>query len=90
MNAGYGVWGMDVYLKRFWVCLDWAVMWVAYAQFAFCKQVLEYEYICSSLLIVRSFECEAPYENNRIQMILDREGNRGCAKVSKTQMSYEA
>lgn len=56
MNAGYGVWGMDVYLKRFWVCLDWAVMWVAYAQFAFCKQVLECEYICSSLLIVRSFE----------------------------------
>jgi Fe-Mn family superoxide dismutase len=37
MAAGYGVWGMDAYLERFWTCLDWAAVREAYAQYAFRK-----------------------------------------------------
>ena len=34
MAAGYGVWGMETYLERFWTCLDWAAVRNAYAQYA--------------------------------------------------------
>jgi superoxide dismutase len=37
MVAGYGVWGMETYLERFWTCLDWAAVRDAYAQYAFRK-----------------------------------------------------
>ena len=37
MAAGYGVWGMDAYLERFWTCLDWAAVRDGYAQYAFRK-----------------------------------------------------
>ncbi|KAN0140325.1 hypothetical protein V8E53_002221 [Lactarius tabidus] len=37
MAAGYGVWGMETYLERFWTCLDWAAVRDAYAQYAFRK-----------------------------------------------------
>ena len=40
-RAEYGVWGVEVYLKPFGVRLVWAVVRVAYASYAFCKQVLE-------------------------------------------------
>ncbi|KAN0140323.1 hypothetical protein V8E53_002219 [Lactarius tabidus] len=26
MAAGYGVWGVETYLERFWTCLDWAAV----------------------------------------------------------------
>ncbi|TDL29795.1 manganese and iron superoxide dismutase [Rickenella mellea] len=26
MSAGYGVWGKEEYLKRFWTCVDWATV----------------------------------------------------------------
>jgi len=35
--AGYGVWGVEMYLERFWACLNWAAMRNAYAQYAFRK-----------------------------------------------------
>lgn len=35
MAAGYGVWGMETYLERFWTCLDWAAVRDAYARYAF-------------------------------------------------------
>jgi Fe-Mn family superoxide dismutase len=41
MAAGYGVWAMETYFERFWVSLDWAAVWDAYAQYAFRKSVLE-------------------------------------------------
>ena len=34
MAAGYGVWGKEKYLERFWTCLDWAAVRDAYAQYA--------------------------------------------------------
>ena len=34
MAAGYGVWGKERYLERFWTCLDWAAVRDAYAQYA--------------------------------------------------------
>jgi Fe-Mn family superoxide dismutase len=34
MGAGYGVWGKEKYLERFWTCLDWAAVRDAYAQYA--------------------------------------------------------
>ena len=37
MAAGYGVWGMETYLERFWTCLDWAAVRNAYAQYALRK-----------------------------------------------------
>ena len=37
MAAGYGVWGMETYLERFWTCLNWAAVRDAYAQYAFRK-----------------------------------------------------
>ena len=37
MAAGYGVWGLETYLERFWTCLDWAAVRDAYAQYAFRK-----------------------------------------------------
>ncbi|KAH9032139.1 hypothetical protein EDB85DRAFT_2089321 [Lactarius pseudohatsudake] len=37
MAAGYGVWGMETYLERFWTCLDWAAVREAYARYAFRK-----------------------------------------------------
>ncbi|KAI9430915.1 hypothetical protein H4582DRAFT_2013270 [Lactarius indigo] len=37
MAAGYGVWGMETYLERFWTCLDWAAVQAAYARYAFRK-----------------------------------------------------
>ncbi|KAI9453199.1 hypothetical protein BJY52DRAFT_1153344 [Lactarius psammicola] len=37
MAAGYGVWGMETYLDRFWTCLDWAAVRDAYARYAFRK-----------------------------------------------------
>lgn len=37
MAAGYGVWGMETYLERFWTCLDWAAVRDAYARYAFRK-----------------------------------------------------
>ena len=37
MAAGYGVWGMERYLERFWTCLDWGAVRDAYAQYAFRK-----------------------------------------------------
>jgi Fe-Mn family superoxide dismutase len=37
MAAGYGVWGMETYLERFWTCLDWAAVQDAYAQYVFRK-----------------------------------------------------
>ncbi len=30
MAAGYGVWGKETYLERFWSCLDWAAVRDAY------------------------------------------------------------
>jgi Fe-Mn family superoxide dismutase len=30
MAAGYGVWGKETYLDRFWTCLDWAAVRDAY------------------------------------------------------------
>ncbi|KAF8265576.1 hypothetical protein EI94DRAFT_1588428 [Lactarius quietus] len=35
MAAGYGVWGMETYLERFWTYLDWAAVRNAYARYAF-------------------------------------------------------
>ena len=37
MAAGYGVWGMERYLERFWTCLDWGAVRDTYAQYAFRK-----------------------------------------------------
>ncbi|KAH9007769.1 hypothetical protein EDB83DRAFT_2681710 [Lactarius deliciosus] len=37
MAAGYGVWGMETYLERFWTCLDWAAVREGYARYAFRK-----------------------------------------------------
>jgi Fe-Mn family superoxide dismutase len=34
MAAGYGVWGREKYMERFWTCLDWAAVRDAYAQYA--------------------------------------------------------
>lgn len=34
MAAGYGVWGKETYLERFWSCLDWAAVKDAYASYA--------------------------------------------------------
>jgi superoxide dismutase, Fe-Mn family len=34
MSAGYGVWGKEEYLKRFWSCLDWGLIAKAYAVFS--------------------------------------------------------
>lgn len=31
MAAGYGVWGKETYLERFWSCLDWAAVRNSYA-----------------------------------------------------------
>jgi Fe-Mn family superoxide dismutase len=31
MAAGYGVWGKETYLERFWSCLDWAAVSDSYA-----------------------------------------------------------
>jgi superoxide dismutase, Fe-Mn family len=33
MSAGYGVWGKEEYLKRFWSCLDWELVAKAYGAF---------------------------------------------------------
>jgi superoxide dismutase, Fe-Mn family len=33
MAAGYGVWGKERYLDRFWTCLDWAAVRDAYARY---------------------------------------------------------
>ncbi|KAI0296058.1 hypothetical protein B0F90DRAFT_1811359 [Multifurca ochricompacta] len=38
MAAGYGVWGKEKYLERFWTCLDWAAVRDAYARYALRKQ----------------------------------------------------
>jgi Fe-Mn family superoxide dismutase len=32
--AGYGVWGKEAYLERFWSCLDWSAVRDAYASYA--------------------------------------------------------
>ena len=34
MAAGYGVWGKETYLERFWTCLNWAAVRDAYALYA--------------------------------------------------------
>jgi len=34
MSAGYGVWGKEEYLKRFWSCLDWELVAKAYGVFS--------------------------------------------------------
>ncbi|KAH8977979.1 hypothetical protein EDB92DRAFT_1879859 [Lactarius akahatsu] len=34
MAAGYGVWGMETYLERFWTCLNWVAVREAYARYA--------------------------------------------------------
>jgi len=34
MAAGYGVWGKETYLERFWSCLDWAAVKDAYISYA--------------------------------------------------------
>lgn len=34
MAAGYGVWGKETYLERFWSCLDWTAVKDAYASYA--------------------------------------------------------
>jgi superoxide dismutase, Fe-Mn family len=34
MAAGYGVWGKETYLERFWSCLNWAAVRDAYALYA--------------------------------------------------------
>lgn len=34
MGAGYGVWGKETYLERFWSCLDWAAVRDSYALYA--------------------------------------------------------
>ncbi len=34
MAAGYGVWGKETYLERFWSCLDWAAVRDAYVLYA--------------------------------------------------------
>jgi superoxide dismutase, Fe-Mn family len=34
MAAGYGVWGKETYLERFWSCLDWAAVRDSYALYA--------------------------------------------------------
>jgi superoxide dismutase, Fe-Mn family len=34
MAAGYGVWGKETYLERFWTCLDWAAVREAYALYS--------------------------------------------------------
>ena len=34
MAAGYGVWGKEMYLERFWSCLDWAAVRDAYTSYA--------------------------------------------------------
>jgi len=33
MAAGYGVWGKERYLERFWTCLDWAAVRDAYVMY---------------------------------------------------------
>jgi Fe-Mn family superoxide dismutase len=33
MSAGYGVWGKEEYLKRFWGCLDWKTVSEEYGKF---------------------------------------------------------
>ncbi|KAH9967728.1 hypothetical protein BGW80DRAFT_1339737 [Lactifluus volemus] len=32
--AGYGVWGVETYMDRFWTCLDWAAVQDSYARYA--------------------------------------------------------
>lgn len=34
MAAGYGVWGKETYLERFWSCLDWAAVKNSYVSYA--------------------------------------------------------
>jgi superoxide dismutase, Fe-Mn family len=34
MAGGYGVWGKEAYLERFWSCLDWAAVRDSYALYA--------------------------------------------------------
>lgn len=34
MAAGYGVWGKETYLERFWSCLDWAAVRDSYALYS--------------------------------------------------------
>jgi superoxide dismutase, Fe-Mn family len=34
MSAGYGVWGKEEWLKKFWSVLDWDKVSTTYAQFA--------------------------------------------------------
>jgi superoxide dismutase, Fe-Mn family len=33
ITAGYGVWGIETYMDRFWTCLDWAAVRDAYARY---------------------------------------------------------
>jgi superoxide dismutase, Fe-Mn family len=33
MAAGYGVWGKEEYLERFWTCLDWAAVLDSYTRY---------------------------------------------------------
>ncbi len=37
MAAGYGVWGMETYLERFWTCLDRAAVRDVYVRYSFSK-----------------------------------------------------
>jgi Fe-Mn family superoxide dismutase len=34
MAGGYGVWGKDAYLERFWSCLDWSAVRDTYSSYA--------------------------------------------------------
>jgi Fe-Mn family superoxide dismutase len=34
LSAGYGIWGKEEYLKRFWTVLDWKKVSDAFALFA--------------------------------------------------------
>ncbi|KAH9983491.1 hypothetical protein BJV74DRAFT_965596 [Russula compacta] len=43
MAAGYGVWGKETYLERFWTCLDWAAVREAYARYAL-TSLRKYQY----------------------------------------------
>jgi len=42
MSAGYGVWGKEEYLKRFWKALDWFKVCDSYNKFTSAKRTTLY------------------------------------------------
>jgi len=58
MAAGNGVWGVETYLERFWMCSDWVAVRDAYAWYAF-RIGSHFECLCYAMLIFRTSVCSS-------------------------------